>query len=68
MQPTTNTKQRKYKVLFPHNIRIITLNEAGIDINIPEPHVTLEENAAEKGRTIFALPAKIVLVKIPAWK
>jgi XTP/dITP diphosphohydrolase len=31
------------------------LKEAGIDIDIPEPHQTLEENAAEKGRTIFSI-------------
>lgn len=31
---------------------IITLQEAGIDIDIPEPHPTLEENAREKSVTI----------------
>ena len=31
---------------------IITLQEAGIDIDIPEPHDTLEENAREKSVTI----------------
>jgi len=34
---------------------IITLKEAGIDIEIPEPHVTLEANASEKSTTIFNL-------------
>lgn len=34
---------------------IITLKEAGIDIDIPEPHDTLEANATEKSRTIFQL-------------
>jgi XTP/dITP diphosphohydrolase len=33
-------------------LRVITLKEAGIDIDIPEPHPTLEENATEKSRTI----------------
>ncbi len=32
---------------------IITLQEAGIDIDIPEPHDTLEENAREKSSTIY---------------
>lgn len=34
---------------------IITLKEAGIDIDIPEPHDTLEENAIEKATTICNL-------------
>ena len=35
--------------------QIISLKEAGIDIDIPEPHPTLEENALEKSQTIFRL-------------
>src|ERR671910_190339 len=34
---------------------IITLRQAGIDIDIPEPHATLEENAVEKSATIHRL-------------
>ncbi len=34
---------------------ILTLKEAGIDIEIPEPHDTLEENAREKSTTIYKL-------------
>ena len=34
---------------------IITLNEAGIDIDIPEPHDTIEANASEKSKTIYQL-------------
>jgi len=34
---------------------IITLKEAGIDIDIPEPHETLKENASEKSKTIHQL-------------
>lgn len=34
---------------------IITLKEAGIDIDIPEPHDTLEANATEKSTTIHRL-------------
>jgi XTP/dITP diphosphohydrolase len=37
---------------------IITLKEAGIDIDIPEPHDTLEANASEKSGTIFQLTGK----------
>ena len=35
--------------------QIITLREAGIDIDIPEPHDSLEENAREKSMTIHKL-------------
>lgn len=35
--------------------QLLTLKEAGIDIDIPEPHDTLEKNAAEKSRTIYRL-------------
>jgi XTP/dITP diphosphohydrolase len=37
---------------------IITLQEAGIDIDIPEPHDTLQANATEKSITIFHLTKK----------
>ena len=37
------------------SIEIITLKEAGIDIAIPEPYNTLEENASNKSRTIYQL-------------
>ena len=36
-------------------IEIITLKEAGIDIEIPEPFETLEENASNKSKTIYEL-------------
>ncbi|MGC4039168.1 MAG: RdgB/HAM1 family non-canonical purine NTP pyrophosphatase [Chitinophagaceae bacterium] len=34
---------------------ILTLKEAGINIDIPEPHDTLEKNASEKSYTIYNL-------------
>ncbi len=53
----TNNQHKvdEVKAGLPAHINIITLKEAGIDIDIPEPHDTLEENAAEKGRTIFSI-------------
>ncbi len=36
-------------------IKIITLQQAGIAIEIPEPHDTLEENAREKSRAIHRI-------------
>lgn len=37
---------------------IISLKDAGIDIDIPEPHKTLEANATEKSLTIYTLTKK----------
>jgi XTP/dITP diphosphohydrolase len=56
----TNNQNKVDEVqsIVPSSIKIITLKEAGIDIDIPEPHFTLEENAAEKGRTIFSYTGK----------
>lgn len=53
----TNNKHKveEVKALLPGSISIITLKEAGIEVDIPEPHETLEENAAEKARTIRSM-------------
>ncbi|MEO8861760.1 MAG: RdgB/HAM1 family non-canonical purine NTP pyrophosphatase [Ginsengibacter sp.] len=42
--------KRKYKIL--------SLSEAEIDIDIPEPHATLEKNAIEKSNVIYQLTKK----------
>jgi len=34
---------------------LLTLKEGGIDIDIPEPHDTIEANASEKSRTIYQM-------------
>ena len=36
-------------------VTVTGLRDAGIDIDIPEPHDTLEKNASEKSSVIFAL-------------
>src|SRR5690349_14294117 len=38
--------------------KVITLKEAGIDIDIPEPHATIEANASEKSKTIYRLTSQ----------
>lgn len=48
-------KAAEIKVVVPQNINIITLKDAGIAIDIPEPHDTLQANAQEKAVTIFKL-------------
>lgn len=53
----TNNRHKisEIRAALPSWFSIVTLEEAGIFTDIPEPHDTLEENAAEKARTIFAL-------------
>ncbi len=51
----TNNQHKidEIKPVLGNAFSIITLKEAGIDKDIPEPHNTLEENATEKSKVIF---------------
>lgn len=53
----TNNQHKidEIRIVLKNIFDIITLKEAGIDIDIPEPHATLEANAKEKSFAIFAL-------------
>jgi XTP/dITP diphosphohydrolase len=53
----TNNRNKVAEIqsLVGNNFEIIPLKEAGIDIDIPEPHDQLEANATEKARTIFGM-------------
>lgn len=48
-------KVEEIKSVIGDLFQVISLKEAGIDIDIPEPHNTLEENASEKSLTIYRL-------------
>lgn len=48
-------KVEEIRSVLANKFDIITLKEAGIDIDIPEPYATLEENASGKSATIFQL-------------
>ncbi len=48
-------KVTEIRSVIGNAFEIITLKEAGIDIDIPEPHDTLEANATEKSQTIHGL-------------
>src|SRR3954451_25208653 len=48
-------KIEEIKKIVPKDFNIITLKEAGIHQDIPEPHDTLEENAREKSTVIHKL-------------
>lgn len=48
-------KVKEIQAAIGSKITVISLKEAGIDIDIPEPHDTLEANAREKSHTIFML-------------
>ncbi|SHF29209.1 XTP/dITP diphosphohydrolase [Cnuella takakiae] len=53
---TNNTnKVKEVQSLLPAVLQVQTLKEAGIDIDIPEPHDTLEANALEKARVIHQM-------------
>lgn len=53
----TNNQHKvdEIRVVLGNIFDIITLHEAGINIDIPEPHDTLEANATEKSSTIYEL-------------
>ena len=51
-------KVEEVRALLGKRFNIITLKEAGIDIDIPEPHDTLEANATEKSKIIFNITNK----------
>jgi len=51
-------KAEEVQSIVPTSIKIITLKQAGITVDIPEPYNTLEENAAEKGRKIYSYTGK----------
>ena len=53
----TNNQHKIEEIQFAtgDRIKVIGLKDAGISIDIPEPHDTLEKNASEKSSTIFAL-------------
>ena len=58
----TNNKNKveEIKHLSHQKFEIFTLQEMGIDIDIPEPHDTLEANATEKSTTIYKLTNEAV--------
>ena len=48
-------KAEEVRSLVPGNFQIVSLKQAGIDIDIPEPYDNLRDNAAAKARTIHKL-------------
>jgi XTP/dITP diphosphohydrolase len=56
----TNNQNKvdEIRLVLGNSFNIITLKEAGIDIDIPEPHDTLEANASEKSSVIHKLTHK----------
>jgi XTP/dITP diphosphohydrolase len=56
----TNNQHKvdEIKTVIGKQFHIVTLSDAGIDIDIPEPHPTIEANAAEKSSFIYKLTGK----------
>ena len=51
-------KAEEVRAILDKSFTIKTLKEAGINIDIPEPHDTLEKNATEKSSVIYRLTKK----------
>jgi XTP/dITP diphosphohydrolase len=51
-------KIEEIQAAIGESLHVITLREAGVDIDIPEPHDTLEANASEKSATIHRITGK----------
>ena len=53
----TNNEHKVSEIqsLLPKDINVLTLLQAGINIDIPEPYDTLQENANTKAKTIFEI-------------
>ena len=51
-------KVQEIQQILPEGIRLVSLKDAGILIDIPEPHDTIEANAREKSTTIYRLTGK----------
>jgi XTP/dITP diphosphohydrolase len=53
----TNNEHKASEIqsLLPKDINVITLQQAGINIDIPEPYDTLQENANTKAKAIFEI-------------
>jgi XTP/dITP diphosphohydrolase len=56
----TNNQNKvdEIRLVLGDRFNIVTLKDAGIHIDIPEPHDTLEANATEKSGTIYRLTHK----------
>jgi XTP/dITP diphosphohydrolase len=46
-------KAKEIQSVLPDGFHVLTMKEAGIDIEIPEPFHTLEENSRHKAQTIY---------------
>lgn len=51
-------KVKEIKAVTGNQLDILSLEEAGIHIDIPEPHDTLDANASEKSKVIHQLTGK----------
>ena len=48
-------KAQEVNHILGNTFQVLSLKEAGIEIDIAEPHDTLEANAREKSMTIYSL-------------
>lgn len=48
-------KAKEIQSVLPQGFHVITMKDAGIDMDIPEPFLTLEENSHTKAQTIYLM-------------
>ena len=48
-------KVEEIQAIIPASLKVVSLKQAGIEIDIPEPFDTLEENAKEKSSVIYKM-------------
>lgn len=49
------SKAKEIQSVVPEGFHVITMNEAGLNVEIPEPFHTLEENSRHKAQTIYLM-------------
>jgi XTP/dITP diphosphohydrolase len=52
---SNENKAREIRSLLPAKLQLLTMKEAGFDLEIEEPHDTMEANASEKSRILHEL-------------
>ena len=53
-----DNKVKEIRSVLQGKFHVISLKEAGIFVDVPEPYNTLEENASEKSRVIYLMTGK----------
>ena len=53
-----SNKAKEINSITGNTIKVLTMSEAGLNIDIPEPYETLQQNASAKSKTIYGILQK----------